>query len=46
ETLMFQDEHQRILSACLANDPAAARDSTVEHLLSAGHILKNYLTQR
>lgn len=46
ETLKFQDEHQQILKACLRGDPAAARDYTVEHILSAGQVLKRYMTNR
>ena len=46
ETLKFQDEHEHILNACLRGDPAAARDYTVEHILSAGLILKSYMTNR
>jgi len=46
ETLKFQDEHEHILSACLGSDPTAARECTVEHILSAGQILKSYITNR
>lgn len=46
ETLKFQDEHEHILRACLGSDPAAAREYTVEHILSAGQILKNYIINR
>ena len=46
ETLKFQDEHAHILRACLSSDPAAARECTVEHILSAGQILKKYIINR
>ncbi|WP_455916337.1 GntR family transcriptional regulator [Pantoea agglomerans] len=46
ETAKFQDEHALILKACLEDDPAAARDRTVEHILSAGQVLKNYIANR
>lgn len=46
ETLKFQDEHEQILKACLRGDPAAVRDYTVEHILSAGQVLQSYMINR
>ncbi|RPD97912.1 GntR family transcriptional regulator [Candidatus Pantoea deserta] len=46
DTLKFQDEHEQILIACQHNNPAAARENTVSHILSAGEILKSYLLSR
>lgn len=43
-TPLFQQEHAAILNACRAGDAGLAQRKTVEHLLSAGEILRN--TQR
>lgn len=43
DTLKFQDDHSLILSACRDNDPDAAREYTVNHILSAGQTLRSYI---
>ena len=46
ETPVFQDDHAGILTACKERDAEKARAEVMRHILSAGEILKTFISRR